>query len=610
MFHYPAVDAFDIELNLCFEDSRRLMGHSRFVTGPAAILMTAGPDAADADSVTRWYQVASTLASELGWNGVTEPEAHRHANGYELVIPCPPDRLYTATEINEYAWEVGCGVGDLDDDFQYTDTGFDVHQRFRDGRDVRQYFSAIDAAECEPVVNELRIEAASRKLPVFADDDQISFGAGTGSATYAIKSLPSTNDVPWSQLCAIPIAMVTGSNGKTTTTRLISAMLAASSDKFAGHVGISSTEGVAIGGDWVQRGDYSGPGGARLVLRDRRVTAAVLETARGGILRRGLAVDRADVAVVTNISADHFGEYGVETLDDLADVKMALTRTLDRNGTLVLNADDSLLLARADKQICKVALFSLDDDSAALKARREKGGATCGVHEGAMWLSQAGARHLLGEIEDMPLAVGGAASYNVANIAAASLAAAALGVSPSVIAGVLTRFGKARGDNPGRLERWALPDVNVLVDYAHNPDGLARLLAVGRTLIKGEGRLLLLLGQAGNRDNVAIAELATTAAQAKPERIVIKELPTMLRGRQPGEVSALLDAGLRKAGLVSGAIVFEDDEVSAARRLLSEARAGDVVVLPIHQNKSRETVSVLLNEMERGGWRTEQSLPQ
>lgn len=607
---YPAVDAFEVQLNLCYTDSRRLLGSNRFVAGPAAILTTAGPDATDADSVTRWYQVAVSLVSELGWNGVDEPEAHRHTNGYELVIPCPPDRLYTATEINEHAWEVGCGVGDVDDNFQYIDTGFDVHQQFRDGRDVREYFSAIDAAEREPVIAALRKEAASHKLPVFADDDEISFGAGAGSATYAIKSLPSPADVPWTQLRAIQIAMVTGSNGKTTTTRLIAAMLEASSDVFNGHVGISSTEGVAIGGEWVTRSDYSGPGGARLVLRDKRVTAAVLETARGGILRRGLAVDRGDVAVVTNISADHFGEYGVETLDDLADVKMALARTLDHEGTLVLNADDPLLLARADKKNCKVALFSLDDGSAALKAHRENGGATCGVRENAMWLSQGAALHSLGNIADMPLTVGGAASYNVANLAAASLAAAALGVPPSVIAHVLMRFGKARGDNPGRLERWALPDVNVLVDYAHNPDGLARLLAVGRTLIKGEGRLLLLLGQAGNRDNDAIAELAATAAQAKPDRVVIKELPTMLRGRQPGEVSALLDAGLRAAGFPSDGIAFEVDEMSAVRKLLGEARAGDVVVLPVHQSKAREIACALLDEMERAGWGAGQSLPQ
>jgi cyanophycin synthetase len=606
---WPRVDAFEVELKLCFEDSRRLMGHSRFNSGPAAILTTVGPDATDADSVTRWYQVASTLVSELGWNGVSEPEAYRHTNGYDLVIPCPPDRLYTATEINEHAWEVGCGVGDVDDNFQYTDSGFDVHQRFRDGRDVREYFRAIDVAEREPVMNALRAEAESRKLPVFADDDDISIGAGAGSATYAIKSLPSPIEVPWTQLRSIPIAMVTGSNGKTTTTRLIAAMLEASSEGFKGHVGISSTEGVAIGGEWVNRGDYSGPGGARLVLRDKRVTAAVLETARGGILRRGLAVDRADVALVTNISADHFGEYGVESLDDLADVKMALARTLDRDGTLALNADDPLLLARANKQTCKVALFSLDDDSAPLKAHREKGGVTCGVREGAIWLSQGGVQHLLGSIGNMPLTVGGAASYNVANLAAASLAAAALGVQPSVIADVLMHFGKSRGDNPGRLERWALQDVNALIDYAHNPDGLARLLAVGRTLIKGDGRLLLLLGQAGNRDNDAIAELAATAAQANPDRVVIKELPTMLRGRQPGEVPALLDAGLRAAGFPSDAIAFEVDEMNAVRRLLGEARSGDVVVLPVHQSKARETASALLDEMERAGWRAGQSLP-
>ena len=171
-------------------------------------------------------------------------------------------------------------------------------------------------------------------------------------------------------------------------------------------------------------------------------------------------------------------------------------------------------------------------------------------------------------------------------------------------------FGEARGDNPGRLDRWTLQDVNVLIDYAHNPDGLARLLAVGHTLIRDNGHLLLLLGQAGNRDNAAIAELAAAAAAAKPDRVVIKELPTMLRGRQPGEISALLDAGLRGAGYSPDAIAFEVDEANAVRRLLDEARAGDVVVLPVHQSKAREAASALLDEMERTGWCAGQSLPR
>ena len=227
-----------------------------------------------------------------------------------------------------------------------------------------------------------------------------------------------------------------------------------------------------------------------------------------------------------------------------------------------------------------------------------------------MWLSHGGSRHSLGNIADMPLTIGGAATYNIANLAAASLAAAALGVPPALIAEVLLSFGGSRGDNPGRLDRWTLQDVNVLIDYAHNPDGLARLLAVGRTLMANNGRLLLLLGQAGNRENAAIAELAAAAAAAKPDRVVIKELPTMLRGRQPGEVSALLDAGLHAAGYSTDAIAFEADEVNAVRRLLDEARAGDVVVLPVHQSKAREAASALLDEMERTGWCAGQSLPR
>ena len=149
----------------------------------------------------------------------------------------------------------------------------------------------------------------------------------------------------------------------------------------------------------------------------------------------------------------------------------------------------------------------------------------------------------------------------------------------------------------------------MLIDYAHNPDGLARLLAVGRTLVKDNGRLSLLLGQAGNRDNNAITELAQTAAVAKPEQILIKELPSMLRGRQAGEVSALLHAGLLTAGFPAGHIAFETDEMVAVRRLLSDAQTGDVLILPVHQKAAREAAAILLDEMERIAWHVGQPLP-
>jgi len=192
----------------------------------------------------------------------------------------------------------------------------------------------------------------------------------------------------------------------------------------------------------------------------------------------------------------------------------------------------------------------------------------------------------------MPLTLGGAAGYNVENIAAAVLAAAAAGLPWDAIRSTLATFGTVPGDNPGRLERWLHRGATVLVDYAHNPDGLAQLLAVARAL--QPKRLALLLGQAGNRDDEAIVELARTAAVALPDHVVVKELPRMLRGRALGDVPALLTRALLAAGLPAERIAQQPFEEAAARALLASARPGDVVVLPVHTNAVRAALAVAL----------------
>ena len=179
-------------------------------------------------------------------------------------------------------------------------------------------------------------------------------------------------------------------------------------------------------------------------------------------------------------------------------------------------------------------------------------------------------------------------------LAAAALAAVAgLGLPVDAVRATVQRFGADPHDNPGRLERWAHRGATLLIDYAHNPEGLARLLAVARAL--PHQRLLLLLGQAGNRDDSAIAALAHTAAAAQPDLVIVKELPAMLRGRTPGEVPALLMASMRSAGLDPAALQLGGDESEAAAALLAAARAGDMVVMPLHSTDGRLSVAAALD---------------
>jgi cyanophycin synthetase len=342
------------------------------------------------------------------------------------------------------------------------------------------------------------------------------------------------------------------------------------------------------------------------VLRDPRAEAAVLETARGGILRRGLAVMRAGVAVVTNVSADHFGEYGIHDLDALADVKLTVGSVVPVDGLLVLNADDATLrakagdLARRFGHVPPLGWFARDADDAFLATHRAAGGATCGVRDGRLLLANRGTEYDLGALAGMPITVGGRAGYNVANLSAAALAAAALGVAPRDIATVFARFGKDARDNPGRLMRFELGGVHVIVDYAHNPEGLRGLLEVAETLREGRGRLGLLLGHAGNREDADIERLAMTAAQFAPSLVVIKELEGYLRGREPGEVPRILREVLLRAGLPESALPQRPTEVEAARLALDWARPGDVVLLLVHGLGARAEVLSLLQGKPRG----------
>jgi cyanophycin synthetase len=216
--------------------------------------------------------------------------------------------------------------------------------------------------------------------------------------------------------------------------------------------------------------------------------------------------------------------------------------------------------------------------------------------------------HDLGAIDGMPIAAGGHSLFNVSNLAAAALAASALGIEPSTIAAVFARFGADPEDNAGRLMRYELGGISLVVDFAHNPAALAGLVDFARHLC-ASGRLALLLGQAGNREDADIDRLAGVAAAAKPDLVVVKELGSYRRGRGAGEVPALLRRALAAAGVAQGAIAEAADEDLAVRQALAWARAGDVLVLPLHSREGRSHALGLIERLRREGWSAGMPLP-
>jgi len=589
-----------------FTDSRRLIGHNRFFDGPGAVLESAAPDT-DAALVEDWMRRVLRARQKLGWPAgaiVAIP----HASGASLAISAAPDQLITATEVNEWALAASLFARSPAREaellaalaFEQPDA---TEAPGLEEAPALERLAARAAAEANPRLRALLAAAQDRALPCLLDDEFLSVGAGAGGKTWRLADLPAISDVPWAALRSIPIALVTGTNGKTTVVRLIAACAQAA----GWTAGLSCTDGLYIGGAGIETGDYSGPAGARTVLRDRRVEAAILETARGGLLRRGLAVPRARAAVVTGVSADHFGEYGVHDLESLVDVKLAVARALDGHGRLIVNADDALLVARAPAAGKTIAWFAQDANHEVLLAHRRAGGTTCGVAGGRLLLSAGAQQHDLGSVTSLPLTAGGLATFNIANLAATALAAVALGVRPEMIATVFARFGADPLDNPGRLMRYELGGLQLIVDFAHNPAALTGLLELaGRSQSR---RLALLLGQAGNRADADIERLARVAAAARPDLVVVKELAGYRRGRDEGEVPGILRRTLHDAGLADSAIREQADELAATRTALAWARAGDVLVLPLHSATGRADVLALLERMRRTGWTAGKAVP-
>ncbi len=606
-----------MSVDLPFEDSRRLTGSNLFFDSPGAVLEAVMADGA---VLAGWRARVELARSGLNWPSpavrvaMPSPRAaeraksiaiRRHASGTALALAAPVDQLFTASEINEWAF---CAALFESDPLRWSGLEAALIEASRvaaaDGGPMQIAFAvvppvldetaalsritALSKIESAPRLRKLVAAGDERALLHVLDDDLLTLGSCAGGRTWPVDALPEVSDVPWASLRAVPAVIVTGSNGKTTTVRLLAACVRAQ----GWRDGYNCTDGVFVQGEQIEGGDYSGPAGTRMVLRDSRVEVAILETARGGILRRGLAAERARIAIITNITSDHFGEYGVHDLAGLADVKLVVASVIDDQGLLVLNADDPILLERARELDCPIGWFARDYEHAKLRAHRACGGPTSGLRDGRLIVKRTNEVDL-GAIDDMPLSVDGSAEYNVSNIAGAALAALALGVSSATVAQVLARFGADPADNPGRLMRYDYRGAQVLIDYAHNPEGLSGLLNVAARLPR-TGRLAVLLGQAGNREDADIELLAATAARFHPDLVVIKEIETMLRGRTLGDTSAVIRAALLHAGMSESALEVCLSEIDAVRRVLAWARPGDVVVMPVHNRLVRAEAIALL----------------
>ncbi|MEW6763547.1 MAG: cyanophycin synthetase [Pseudomonadota bacterium] len=367
----------------------------------------------------------------------------------------------------------------------------------------------------------------------------------------------------------IPTVAITGTNGKTTTSLLI-----AHATRMAGlRTGVTTTEGVYVDGTLTMKGDCTGYHSARSILSDPGVDFAVLETARGGILKRGLAYDRVDVSVVLNVSSDHLGLDGVETLDDLARVKAVVAQRASR--AVVLNAEDDYCVSMAAnlRDGVEVIYFSLDADNPTLLRHLENGGRAVYLQDMTLVLAN-GARHeALLDARQMPVSLGGAARYNIANALAAAAALTAHGFGNQEIAEGLRGFVSDAKHNPMRSNVFDVDGVTVIVDYAHNCAAYAALAESARAM--SAGRLVGVVAAPGDRRDADLIDIGRTCAAGFDDLVVFE---TENRGRAEGETASLLVRGAQLGRIAQDALTVVLQSHRAIQHGLSLCQPGDVLV--------------------------------
>jgi cyanophycin synthetase len=403
-----------------------------------------------------------------------------------------------------------------------------------------------------------------------------------GRAAQRVVSSPE-GDEPHTVTPSIPVVAVTGTNGKTTTSRMIAHI-----GQAAGRiVGWSNTDGIYLDGELVEAGDYSGPSGATRVLGLPGVQLAVTETARGGILLKGIGLTRNDVSVVTNVSADHLGLQGIDTLDQLAEVKAVVPRITRRRGWAVLNGDDPRVYAMRNVIRARPWVFSRDPNSPAIRETLDAGGRATTVIDG--WLSvlrPGDDPDPMVELAEVPMTLAGLSRFNVENTLAAASAALAVGIARQTVVDGLRSFRPDAHHNPGRMNFFTVPvadgDASVVIDLAHNEAGLEALLEIMDGVRRPGARLLLGLGAVGDRTDELIGRLGEIGAMGA-DVVAIGHKQGYLRGRTLEELEQLLRAGAERVGVTD--VAAYPTEVACLAALTEQAGPGDVVGLMCHAER-------------------------
>ncbi|MES2139853.1 MAG: cyanophycin synthetase [Bacteroidota bacterium] len=373
---------------------------------------------------------------------------------------------------------------------------------------------------------------------------------------------------PTGKSCRIPIIAITGTNGKTTTTRLISHIVKNNGFK----VGFTTSDGIYVGNSMLTKGDTTGPVSAEFILKDPTVEFAVLETARGGILRAGLGFSKCDIAIVTNVQADHMGLSDINTLDEMAKVKGVVVESVKRDGYAVLNADNKYCVKIGKNASCKVAYFSVDENNPVIVEHCKKGGIAAIYENGYITIKKGDWKFRVEKATLIPLTFGGKVTFMVYNVLAATLASYVYGFKIEDIGTSLETFIPSAAQTPGRMNIFTFKDFKVMIDFAHNPDGFNGIKEFLST-IDSPDKIGIITGTGDRRDS-DIRELGRISAQMF-DHIIIRQ-DKFLRGREADDIVKLLVEGIKEMN-PKQSYEYIPKEVDALKHALSLAKPGTFI---------------------------------
>ena len=544
-------------MNIELLDSRRLTGPNLHWDWPGAILDIALADDSAGELISAWSDEVKPLMEAMGW--CAEHICSRvYQGGVSLVINAPIDVLYTACELNEVA--LNRAIARLSG------------QQPPDPSEAIAGLFAQRSEEENSQLLALQQAAADHQAPFLWDDDEVSVGFGKTAVVWPARRLPAPESIDWNAVATIPLGIVTGTNGKSTTVRLAASILAAAGLR----AGITSTDYIRVGEEILDRGDYSGPGGARTLLRHPKSEAVVLEVARGGLLRRGIGVERADGALVTNVAADHLGDYGINSVAEMTQAKFIVRRALNADAPLILNADDPESVKLASTLSNRIVWIGLDMKQPVLQQQIESHGEAAYLDDGWLVLAQQGRSRKIVEVKDVPITFGGAARYNISNALGAMTLCHVLGASDKALADGLKAFSGNADENPGRGNLFEKNGVRIFLDFAHNEHGIKAISDTIRAF--GAKRHIVLMGQAGDRLDKDIGDFVRAVCKLNLDQLMVCKLPGYGRGRELGDVPVLIRDVAIEEGIPEQDVNLFESPIEGATSALANARPGDCLV--------------------------------